>query len=79
MRVIVSLVLFIASEASHHFVFSAFQLRALCLQTAKLSVRKELFEVFLPRPSGWTSVVVPCGTAQDGHLKPGKPLQFWTR
>lgn len=34
---------------SHHFNFSAFQLRSLCLQTASPSARAELFEIFLQR------------------------------
>lgn len=60
-------------EVSHHFNFSAFQLRSLCLQTASPSARAELFEIFLQRCRGgkccgWDAMKISISPRKRGEI-----------
>eukprot|EP00435_Cladocopium_sp_Y103_P065856 s573_g27.t2 len=63
---------------SHHFNFSAFQLRSLCLQTASPSARAELFEIFLRRVVDIQNLKLVLETLEPSHRHPFRLNQCMT-
>jgi len=63
---------------SHHFNFTAFQLRSLCFLTASAKARGELFELFLLRVVDIENLKLVLDTLDPGHRHPWRLNQCFT-